>query len=428
MKYFRLVKSGRKLWFSLAVLWGLWYFAIFTFGGEKFIQLIIWGGALLAGGVTLPLFLRTFHWSQLPLEVKLLSLFWLWSLTGVLVAVDFELFTRYSRLVLQFTLIVLFISFIIANSGAVKPLFAGFVAVGAGLVLYHVSSLGTGISLESTQSLDRVAEANAVGFRSVMGIMGGLALYPETRAKTLRLMLVLAGLLALYGVVLSASRGALVALFLVFALWPLFCFKTLFRSKLIAAGIVVIIGILGYFFYDFVIDQTNLGRRFSKMENLEDNSTLERLELFWVSFKIFLDYPLFGAGLGQFPIASGRDLYAHNELGELIGTTGLIGTLIYFYAYFVTWRRLQRCARILRDPLILYRIHFAQMSLIVLILSGLMFRPNFLSQDTMFLYAYIVGVSLWARRLQPSRKMPPAAAHDELPVTSAPFPGYRRPA
>lgn len=393
-------------------LWGLWYFAMFAFGGEKeSIQFIIWGGALLVGAATLPSFMREFRWHQIPPEVKLLGFFWLSSMSGVLVAVDFEMFTRYSRLIMQYVLIVLFISFIIVRSGTAKPLLVGFVAVGPALILVGVSGLETGLSLQSTQSLDRVADANGVGFDSVISVIGVLALYPETRGKLLRLMLLLAGLLAVYGVVLSASRGALIVLFLVFGLWPLFCFPSLFRSKITAIGIVVVMGILGYLFYVFVMDQTNLGRRFMLMQNLEDGSTTARLELFSLSFKVFLEHPLFGAGLGQFAIASGTGLYAHNELAELIATTGLIGSLIYYYAYLVTWRRLQHCARIFRDPNILYRINIARMVLIILILSGLMFRPNFLIQDTMFVYAYVIGISLWARLLKPSPKMPLSVNH-----------------
>lgn len=396
-------------WYRVAVLWGLWYFAIFTFGSEKSIQMIIWGGALIVGAATLPKFLEEFRWSKLPVEVQWLGLFWLWTFTGLLVAVDLEVFARYSRLVFQFLLILLLLSFIIARSGAIKPLLVAFLAVGAGLTLYSASGLDAGLSLESTKDLQRVTDSNSVGFRGVMGIMGGLALYPEIRSKLQRGVVALGMMLSLYGLVLSASRGAFVLLFVFIALWLLMASSQLFRSKLILVAFIVIIGVAGYYLYEFVIMETNLGRRMLLAQQLEDNSSRFRIELMLMAWNVFLDYPLSGAGLGQYGHATGTGMYAHVDISEILGTTGLIGLLFYYAMYLVTWRRLGWLKRHTRDPMILYRVNFARVSWLVLVIAGLLFRVNFISQDTMFLYAYIVGVSLWARRLVTKPALAPTA-------------------
>lgn len=392
--------SIRDSWTRISILWGLWYFAIFTFGGEESIQTIIWAGALIVGATTLPTFLKEFRWSQLPAEVQLLGIFWLWSFTGLLLAADLETFARYSRLVFQFLLILLLLSFIVANSGAIKPLLAAFLAVGAGLTLYSAAGLDTGISLESTKDLQRIDDANAVGFRAVMGIIGGLALFPETRSRMLRGVLVVAMGFSLYGLVLSASRGAFVLLFVFITLWLWIIGSSIVRSKLAYVAILIIVGVVCYYFYEIVIAETNLGRRILKAEVLEDHSTQFRIELMLMAWDIFLDYPLFGAGLGQYGYASGTGYYAHVEISEILGTTGLIGLLIYYSMYFVTWQRLNRLSRKFQDPMVRDRVNFARVSLLVMIIAGILFRPNFLSQDTMFLYAYIVGVSLWANRVR----------------------------
>lgn len=330
----------------------------------------------------------------------MLGIFWLWSFTGLLLAADLETFARYSRLVFQFLLILLLLSFIVANSGAIKPLLAAFLAVGAGLTLYSAAGLDTGISLESTKDLQRIDDANAVGFRAVMGIIGGLALFPETRSRMLRGVLVVAMGFSLYGLVLSASRGAFVLLFVFITLWLWIIGSSIVRSKLAYVAILIIVGVVCYYFYEIVIAETNLGRRILKAEVLEDHSTQFRIELMLMAWDIFLDYPLFGAGLGQYGYASGTGYYAHVEISEILGTTGLIGLLIYYSMYFVTWQRLNRLSRKFQDPMVRDRVNFARVSLLVMIIAGILFRPNFLSQDTMFLYAYIVGVSLWANRVR----------------------------
>lgn len=403
-------KSTGWIWILLSSLWGAWLFAIFSAAGQPFVQAVIWGGALLVGGVTIPIFLHCFRWRELPLEVKLLAVFWVWSFLGILIAVDLGIFVRYSRQIFQFILIVLFVSFIIARSGAIKPILWAFIAVGAGLPVFHTLGLETGFTLETLQSGQRVAEANALGFRSVLGVVGVLALFPETRSILLRVILIAAGAMAIYGIVLSGARGALVALFLVLTLWPLFCFRSLFRSYWISVVFVIALAAFGYHFYEFVLHETNLGRRFEMLQRFEDGSTQTRFDLFVMGFKLAYDYFGFGAGLGQFGIASGTGYYAHNEFAELLGTTGIVGVFLYYLAYLTTWRRLRISAKRVKDRTVLYRINFAKMMLVVMVLSGLLFRPNFLGQDTMFLYALIVGVSLWSVRLQVVSALSPAVA------------------
>lgn len=409
------MNPGRDPWLPLVGLWSLWYFAIFTFGGEESIQTIIWGGAIMVGAATLPKFLEEFRWSELPAEVQWLGLFWLWSFTGLLVAVDLEAFAHYSRLVFQFLLILLLLSFVISRSGAIKPLLVAFLAVGAGLTLYSASGLDTGISLESTKSFQRVAEPNALGFRALMGIMGGLALYPEIRSKLLRGAVVLGMVLSLYGMVLSSSRGAFVLLFIFIALWFLMSTSTLMRSMAVYVTVLLVLAVIGYYFYEFIMAETNLGRRMLKAEQYTDHSTQFRIELMLMAWDVFLEYPLFGAGLGQYGYATGTGFYAHVEISELLGTTGLIGVLIYYSMYLVTWRRLGWLKRYTQDPMILFRVNFARVSWLVLFIAGLLFRPNFLSQDSMFLYTYIVSVSLWARRLAPNVALVSSPTPDSVP-------------
>ncbi len=395
------MNPGRDPWIPIVGLWSVWYFAIFTFGGEESIQTIIWGGAIMVFAATLPKFLDEFRWSELPAEVQWFGLFWVWTFTGLLVAVDLEAFARYSRLIFQFLLIILLLSFVISRSGAIKPLLVAFLSVGAGLTLYSVSGLDTGLSLESTQSFKRIAHANAVGFRAVIGVVGGLALYPEIRSKLLRGVVVLGMVLSLYGLVLSASRGAFVLLFIFIALWLHMSASTRMRSKLVYVAVLLVIAVIGYYFYEFIMAETNLGRRIISVQQNEDHSSQFRIQLMLSAWDVFLEFPLFGAGLGQYGYATGTGYYAHVEISELLGTTGPIGLLIYYSMYLVTWRRLGwlRCHS--QDLIILYRINVARASLIFIIISGLLFRINFISQDAMFLYAYIVGISLWAKRLLP---------------------------
>ena len=133
---------------------------------------------------------------------------------------------------------------------------------------------------------------------------------------------------------------------------------------------------------------------------MEDRSTQVRFDLVFIGLRIFAENPIFGCGLGQFGVASETGYYAHNEIAEILSTTGLPGFLIYFSVYVMVWRRLSRSLEGPCEPLFAYRVNMARMILLIMLVSGSLSRPNFISQDTMFLLALVVGISHWAERMR----------------------------
>ncbi|NCC92333.1 MAG: O-antigen ligase family protein, partial [Opitutae bacterium] len=175
------------------------------------------------------------------------------------------------------------------------------------------------------------------------------------------------------------------------------------RWPRLAAAVSAVVGalvvlVLAYWMFQFVVESTYLGVRFTNATQLEDGSSQTRLELFLTGLRVFAQNPIFGTGLGQFGVVSRTGHYAHNEFAEIIATTGLPGFLMYFSIYLLVWRRLTGCLRRVADPLIGYRINMARLIVLILVLSGFLSRPNFIAQDTMFLLGLVVGVSHWAER------------------------------
>ncbi|MDS4068161.1 MAG: O-antigen ligase family protein [Candidatus Competibacter sp.] len=395
-----LINSKSKWWSRVAVLWAIYIASVFSFPSSiQNIQNIIWGGGLLVGSSTLYVLSRDFKWRQVPLEVILLTLFLLWALFGGIFAGLSDAFIKYSRQIFQFILILFLLSIVILKSSNIKVFYWAFVVLAIMITLYSImraKDLGLEVSVHS---IERLEEANAQGFRCVMGLLGILALYPEVKSRVVRFALALSSPIVIYGLILSASRSALVVTFATIVIWPFLCFSKLSQSKWTVLLIIAAIFGTAYWSQDFIIEQTNLGRRFMFLLNMQDSSSEIRLELILLGLNKFLEYPITGVGLGHFGVASGTDSYAHNELVEILTTTGLVGALLYYYAYLTTWRRLSRSLRNLHDPIFLYRVNFARMILILLLIAGFSSRPNFLGQDTMFLYAVVVGISLSARRL-----------------------------
>jgi O-antigen ligase len=422
--------SAEQKWSRLAMIWSIYYFAAWTLGQDaRFMQKVIWLGAAGVGLFTVPLFAKYIRFKDLPREGVLLGLFILWALTGLFVVTDVGLFTYYLKLLTELMLIVLAVSVILKYSGAAKWFYLAFWGVGVVRVLYGSEP----VSMEritGTETVSRIDYANTIGFLCTLGILGLFAFWGETKKLWWRAALVAGGAFALYGVVLSASRGAFVTLIAIVLLWPAMCLVGASKSKLKALVGAIVLLYFAYEVYQFIVQETYMGVRYTNATRMEDGSTQTRYDLAMTGFRLFAENPIFGCGLGQFGIAAGTGLYAHNEVAEIAGTLGLPGLVLYYSVYWIAWRRLTRSLRYLQDPLIRYRINIARMSLLILLLSGALTRPNFFAQNTMFLLGMAVGMAHWAERMarracaQPMPAWPygapPAAALGPPPGWGAP--------
>lgn len=390
------LKSGNRPWVRLTILWALYYLAIYSIGLNKlYTQRVIWGGAVLVGAFSLPVFFRYGRRADLPLEGILLILFSLWASTGFFFATDYDMFYVFFRQIVELALIVLFVSFILKHSAGAKWFYLAYI----GVVVYHVFFREESISLDQLQMQGRIASANTYGFNCFLGLLSVLALFGETKKTWVRGVLFCAGMLALFGVVLSASRSAFVASSLLVALWAPLCLLGSARQKIAALLGAVIVLYAGQWVFQAIVQNTYMGTRFTQAVNLEDGSTVSRLEFVGIGGQLFLENPIFGCGIGQFGVASGTGYYAHNEVVEIAATTGLPGLILYYSAFILAWKRLSGSLRFLDDSYLKYRVNSARLAMITLLLSGALSRPNFLTQNTMFLLGVVVGVAHWAQQV-----------------------------
>ena len=391
-------KIARR-WSWLAVIVALYYLATFTLGNNPaYMQKTIWIGALLVGLALAPMVGRHVRFRDIPREGVFLALFWLWTLTGFFVATEMGIYMRYLKLVLILTLIVTFIGLILKYSGSAKWFYIALLGAGILRLVYGDAPISMEHIAQVEDSMARIDRPNDVGFLCAMGFLGVLGLWGETRKLWWRVVLVAGGVLSLYGVILSASRGAFIALILTMVLWPVVCLVGSSRRKIATAIGAILLLLATYYLYQFVVHQTYMGVRFTKATELEDGSSRFRMELIVMGIQIFLDNPLIGRGLGQFGVASQTGYFSHNEIVEILATTGLPGFFLYYSVYVMSWLRLSWSLRYLSDPTVRFRINMARLMLLVLLFSGAIFRTNFLVQSSMFQLAVAVGMAHWAER------------------------------
>jgi len=236
---------------------------------------------------------------------------------------------------------------------------------------------------------------NTLGWYGALGVLGSMTIFGETRSSALRIALVAGGLVSVYAIMASASRGGFIALAIVIVLWPLMCLRVKIRRKPLWILTIAVIGLGVYYFVAEVYQDSNMSQRWSTTSEREQREG-GRQNITLVALTVFLDNPVVGVGFGQFPYVSGLRAYTHTEIMELLVSTGLVGTVLYLRIYFLAWRRLTASLKAIGDESTRYKINCARMALIMVVLSGVFFKPHLLVIESHFLIAMIVGMGHWA--------------------------------
>jgi O-antigen ligase len=118
-------------------------------------------------------------------------------------------------------------------------------------------------------------------------------------------------MLLLYGIVLTNSRGALLAVLVVAG-----CYVW-YRKGIVTAGILGVIGLTAMKLVSSRMDELDAG----------EESAAGRVDAWYAGLEMFRDNPAFGVGAGNF--TEYNELTAHNSFVLVLAETGFVG--------FVTW-------------------------------------------------------------------------------------------
>ena len=175
-----------------------------------------------------------------------------------------------------------------------------------------------------------------------MGFAAGIwaILYWQQRRK---IPLLLASILvALYGycILLTGSRKALIATGLILSLWLLFCYLPSLKEKRLISGMIAGLSLIALFYF--------FGREFVQLysdSKIADRMALlatettdgNRSDMYRNGFELLKTHPLFGIGFQGYKYYHGE--YSHATLVEIPVSGGIIGTLLYFSAYYVSIKK-----------------------------------------------------------------------------------------
>ena len=188
-------------------------------------------------------------------------------------------------------------------------------------------------------------------------------LHRTTRAPAPRLAAAAAGLMTLAGIVLTLSRGAIIALLVMAATMMWLRWVKSSRLALLAAGLLMAAPLFAPFYLDRVTSLTNVTNLLStqpQQYRQTDGAMRGRMTEMLAALYVFFDHPLVGVGPGQFapfyvqqysrnPDIKFRDIdeprRAHTLYFELAAEVGLLGLGAFLTIVGVLVRQLWRARR-----------------------------------------------------------------------------------
>ena len=318
-----------------------------------------------------------------PPEIWLYTAWVAWAgLTGLLVAVDAEMFWTGMRVLLQVFVLVWAAYAILSNLASNDSVFLGLLVgslVQIGLVFSGASSVGSIMDTEE-RAMGSATNPNGLGFLMVWSAFCALLYWFQSkRWKLLCRGLILAYLpLATYVMLSSGSRKSTLAMGLLLYLWAVFGPRPAKGARNIILSLFLggslLLGFVS-FLPDF-IDATPAGMRFQQF--VDDGRgdigyalyKHDRYIMYIDGVNVSLKNPLFGVGVNNLRYYLSTGGFSHSNYIEPLATTGFFGFVLYQAFYFLPILRIRRMLKVVQDKATRYRLKVYLLGLMAILVIG----------------------------------------------------------
>ncbi|WP_157972853.1 O-antigen ligase family protein [Aureibaculum luteum] len=280
--------------------------------------------------------------------------------------------------------IFIYVTILIRNPNNIYPICYALIVSSVLFVLSFDSTLGNPLQ---GRNKGITSNPNLLGMFMLYGIFSITILWNKINYKT---KLILAGvfLIALYGIMASASRKSLFSAVIFIALWLTIIFRTeknLIKTLFTIFSVVLII----YFVYDIYFLDSYMAFRMDYVEQSGEG----RFDIASEGWRLFKSSPFFGVGLGTFQDHSQYEKYAHNDFFELIATLGLIGLIIYVLIYAWLINLIRKARKSIKNYNVRYILNVFLYIIVTMIFLGLG-RPHFFDIFSMGMFGIMSGYTL----------------------------------
>jgi O-antigen ligase len=252
--------------------------------------------------------------------------------TGYIVAVNKTLLISS---VLTFFQIVLMMIFIIEVSIREKSTSFFLKSYTVLAIVYAINLVFWGFDNGGITTISPTSNPNGDGLILLFGIFCLLMLLDNKYPIRFIAFYVAVGFL-FYAIVLTGSRKSFLFAILLVLLWLIFVFKyhwmlSSFMKKMLLSFLIMIsFGIVATEFLPLIFDSA----LYTRLSGGLTGGDQIRKAMYSTALEYFYSNPIVGIGFNQFKELSPWKTYSHSTYAEIISTTGIIGSILYFIPYF----------------------------------------------------------------------------------------------
>ena len=332
-------------------------------------------------------------WQQNPPEIWSYTLWGLWAgITGIFICISMEtltlnffkfaqvallLWTVYGIIRMREKYDVIYIAIILSAVVQISAVFLGY------RYDKNTEDLMTDVSVsDQLRATGLTSNANSLAQLMVLAVSCALMFWRSQEsffvASIKKGCIIIFACVAFYIVLQSGSRKATLysALFIVGWLVWLFPKGTGASALFLRVGSVVLILAISGAVLTFVMDDTIVGKRFAQLMESGGGSVVSgsqediRFEMYRDGFRMFLEHPIAGVGLGHFMLYFWLPMYSHSDYMEPLACTGLVGFLIYHSFYWIIIYRIVKLRSKSRDTNMRYKLGLMMLTLSIVLLWG----------------------------------------------------------
>ena len=210
-------------------------------------------------------------------------------------------------------------------------------------------------------------------------------------------------LFLLFAILLTVSKKAIFGAIVLIILWIACCYKTTFSQVKKVYKMILFLSVIAICIISIIWYASNYAAQIEYMqirmsEITTGTSSVDRIELFKEGIRIFLEHPFLGVGFNNARYYTALSTYTHCYYSEILACTGFIGTLIYTYALGVSWRRIKRSYKPIKQINKIAAVKVAYMiSIFVVLLLISATQIMFYMYNLMYVLAILAGFSIETR-------------------------------
>ena len=164
-----------------------------------------------------------------------------------------------------------------------------------------------------------------------------------------------------------------------FPLWIWFCYRKALKRQILTAILVLIIFVVGGYFFVNLVEQSSMGERLTlSWETItgtgygqREGSTAARMAVAQIAFNVMLEHPLTGIGLANLGAYTPHGLSGHSDYVEVGANTGFPGFFLYFSIYAILWYRAGRIRKYSQDASIVRTAGLVRTLVLVILITDL---------------------------------------------------------